>query len=114
MTDGKNFCDQQVNNNKITYENIRKIATCQGDDYTTGYLWDYIYFKSYYKITAVDSSKQHGLDVDPKAIQQIKFTANLDRAERTRFYLILEEAKETVFGFSKGTAKVLWMQFHWV
>ena len=56
---------------------------------------------------AVDLSKQKVLDVDPKAIQQINFTANLERAGNTRFYFILEEAKETVFEFSQGTVKVL-------
>ena len=52
-------------------------------------------------------SKQQALDADPKAIQQINFTANLDRAGRIRFYFIFEEAKETVFEFSEGTVKVL-------
>ena len=56
---------------------------------------------------AVDLSKQQALDADPKAIQQINFTANLDRAGNTRIYFILEEAKETVFEFSQGTVKVL-------
>ena len=56
---------------------------------------------------AVDLSKQQALDADPKAIQQINFTANLDRAERTRFYFILEQTKEIVFEFSQGTVKVL-------
>ena len=56
---------------------------------------------------AVDLSKQQALDPDPKAIQQINFTANLDKAERTRFYFILEQTKETVFEFSQGTVKVL-------
>ena len=55
----------------------------------------------------VDLSKQQALDADPKAIQQINFTSNLDRADNTRFYFILEEAKETVFEFSQGTVKVL-------
>ena len=89
----KNVFDQPVKNNKVTYENIRKIATGQGDDYTTGCLLDYTYFKKYYKMIAVDLSKQQALDADPKAIQQIKFTANLDRAGNTRIYFILEEAK---------------------
>ena len=57
-------------------------------------------------MTAVDLSKQQALDVDPKIIQQINFTTNLDRANNTRFYFILEEAKETVFGFSQGTVKI--------
>ena len=56
---------------------------------------------------AVDLSKQQALDADLKTIQQIDFTANLDRAGNTRFYFILEEAKETVFDFSEGTVKVL-------
>ena len=56
---------------------------------------------------AVDLSKQQALDADLKTIQQIDFTANLDRAGNTRFYFILEEAKETVFEFSQGTVKVL-------
>ena len=64
----------------------------------------------------VDLSKQQALDADPKAIQQINFTANLDRAGNTRTYFILEEAKETVLDFSQGTVKVLQMcyriQFH--
>ena len=63
---------------------------------------------------AIGLSKQQALDADPKAIQQINFTANLNRVENTRFYFILEEAKETVFQFSQGTVKVLWMQFHWI
>ena len=107
MIDGKNVFDQPVKNNKVTYENIRKIATGQGDDYTTGWLLDYIYFKNYYKMIVVDLSKQQVLDVDPKAIQQINFTANLDREGNTRIYFILEEAKETVLDFSQGTVKVL-------
>ena len=54
---------------------------------------------------AVDLSKQQALDADLKAIQQIDFTANLDTAGNTRFYFILEEAKQTVFEFSEGTVK---------
>ena len=107
MIDGKNFFDQPGKNDKITYENIRNIATGQGDDYTTGCLWDYTYFKDYYKMIVVDLSKQQALDVDPKSIQQINFTANLDRAGNTRIFFIFEEAKETVLDFSQGTVKVL-------
>ena len=56
---------------------------------------------------AIDLSKQQALDADPRAIQQINFTANLDRADNTRIYFILEEVKETILGFSQGTVKVL-------
>ena len=82
-----------------TFENIRKIIIAQGDDYTTGCLLDYTYFKKYYKMIAIDLSKQQALDADPKVIQQINFIANLDREGNTRIYFILEEAKETVFKF---------------
>ena len=61
-------------------------------------------------MVAVDLSKQQALDANPKAIQQINFTANLDRTGNTRFYFILEDAKETVFEFSQGTVKVLSMK----
>ena len=54
MVDGKNLFDQPVKNNKLTYENIRKIGTGQGDGYTTGCLLDYIYFRNYCKIIVVD------------------------------------------------------------
>ena len=57
MTDGKNFFDQPIKNNKLTYENIRKIATGHGDNYTTGCLLDYRYFKKYYKMIAIDLNK---------------------------------------------------------
>ena len=105
MINGENFFDQPIKNNKITYKN-RKIATGQGDDYTTGCLLDYPYFMDTYKMIVVDLSKQQALDADPKAIQQINFTANLDRAGNTRVYFILEEAKEPILEFSQGAVKV--------
>ena len=107
MINGENFFDQPIKNNKVTYDNIRKIATGQGDDYTTGCLLDYPYFADTYKMIAVDLSKRQTLDADLRAIQQINFTANLDRAGNTRVFFILEEAKETILDFSKGTVKVL-------
>ena len=99
--------DQPIKNSKVTYENIRKIATGQGDDYATGCLLDYSYFADTYKMIAVDLSKQQAIDADPRAIQQINFTENLDRAGNTTVYFILEEAKETILDFSQGTVKVL-------
>ena len=107
MINGENFFDQPIKNNKVTYENIRKIAKDQGDDYTTGCLLDYSYFADIYKMIAVDLSKQQALDADPRGIQQINFTANLDRAGNTRVYFILEEVRETILDFSQGTVKVL-------
>ena len=107
VINGENFFDQPIKNNKITYDNIRKIAAGQRDDYTTGCLLDYPYFSNTYKMIAVDLSKQQALDADPRTIQQINFTGNLDRAGNTRVYFILEEAKETILDFSQGTVKVL-------
>ena len=106
MTDGRNFFDQPINSLNKTYENIRKITIGQGDDYTTGCLLDYSYFKENYKLIVIDLSKQQALDADPRAIQQINFTANLDRDGNTAMFLIIEGAKETVFEFSQGTVKV--------
>ena len=107
MINGENFFDQPIKDNKVTYDNIRKITTGQGDDYTTGCLLDYPYFIDTYKMIAVDLSKQKALDADPRAIQKINFTANLDRAGNTRVYFILEEAKENILDFPQGTVKVL-------
>ena len=107
IINGENVFDQPIKNNKVTYENIRKIATGQGDDYTIGCLLDYSYFADTYKMNAVDLSKQQALDADPRAIQQVNITANLDRAGDARVYFILEEAKETILDFSQGTVKVL-------
>ena len=107
MINGENFFDQPIKNNKVAYENIRKIATGQGDDYVIGCLLDYPYFKDIYKMIAVDLSKQHALDADPRSIQEINFTANLDRPGNTRIYFILEEAKETTLNFAQGTVKIL-------
>ena len=107
MINGENFFDQPIKNKKLTYDNIRKIATGYSDDYTTDSLLDYPYFADTYQMIAVDLSKQQALDVDPRAIQQINFTANLDRAGNTRVYFILEEAKETILDFSQGAVKVL-------
>ena len=80
MINGENLFDQPIKDNKATYENIRKIATSKGGDYTAGCLL---------------------------AIKQINFAANLDRAGRTRVYFILEESKETKLNFAQGTVKVL-------
>ena len=63
---------------------------------------------------AIDLSKQQAWDADPRAIQQINFTANLERDDGTAMFFIIEQAKETVLDFSQGTVKVLWMRFHWV
>ena len=69
MIDGRNFFDQPVNNMTKTYENAKKIATGQRDDYATGCLLDYSFFKENYKVIAINLSKQQALDADSRAIQ---------------------------------------------
>ena len=107
MIDGRNFFDQPVKNNFIAYDNIRKIATGQGDDYKTGGPLAYDYFNSYYEMIALDLSKQQEHDTDTKSIQQINFTANLDGDINKTLFFIIDEVKETVFDFSQGIVKVL-------
>ena len=63
---GKNFFGQLINDDTKTYENKRKNATGQGDDYTTGRLLDYFYFKENCKMIAIDLSEQQALNVDLK------------------------------------------------
>ena len=65
MTDGKSFFDQPGKRDMRTYDNIRKIATGQGDDYNTGCLLDYNYFNNYYEMIAINLSKEQALDTDP-------------------------------------------------
>ena len=79
MINTKLFFDQPIENYMKTYKNIQKIITGQGDDYTTGCLLDYNYFKKDYKMISKDLSKQQALDVNPKEIQQISFTGNLPK-----------------------------------
>ena len=62
-----------------------------------------------HKVIAIDLSKQQALDVDLKAIQQIKFTRNLSSNTNRLIFFIIEEAKETIVDFSQGTVKVLWI-----
>ena len=107
MIDGRDFFDQPINSIYKTYENIRKIATCQGDDYTTGCLLNHYYFNENYKMIAIDLSKQQALDAVSRAIQQINFAANLDRDDGATMFFIIEKARETAFEFLQGTVKVL-------
>ena len=79
-----------MKNDLRTYDNIQKITTGQGDDYTTGFLLDYPYFEENHKMIAIDLSKQQALNVDPKAIKQNNFTGNLDQPRNTTIFFILE------------------------
>ena len=111
-------CISEINNTQI--DNAKDIDIVMpmynlieySDNYaeTSGSLWQYFrdepYFEDTYKMIAIVLSKQQALDADPRAFQQINFTANLDRAGNTTVYFILEKAKETILDFSQGTVKV--------
>ena len=77
MIDGQNFSDQPVGSNMRTYGNNRKIGTGEAVDYTTGCLLDYLYFKDYHQMIAIDLSKKKNPWFGPKAIQEIIFNGNL-------------------------------------
>ena len=103
--DGRNFYDQPIKQ----YDEIRKISTGQGDNYTTGCLLDFAYFQKNYRLIAADLSKHKALDADSKAIQQIIFTGKIKATvanTRAVIFYILEKSKETILEFSKGTTKV--------
>ena len=86
---------------------LEKLLLVKGDDYTTGCLLYYSYFKDHYRMIAIDLTKQQVLDSDPTATHQINFTGNFDRIRDTTMFFITEEAKETIFEFSLGTVKIL-------
>ena len=109
LINGRNFFDQPINDLIGQYDENRKVSTGYDDDFTTGCLLDYAYFKDNYKLIAVDLSKKKALDADPRAIQQIVFQGVVGEEDNTkiRLYTILEQSKETMLEFSKGTAKVM-------
>ena len=84
LIDGRNFYDQPINDIIKQYDEIRKVSTGYGDDYTTGCLLDYAYFKDNYRLIAVDLSKQKALDADPRAIQQIVFQGVVKGDDNTK------------------------------
>ena len=106
MIDRWNLFYQPVKNNLISYDNIQTIATGQGDYYTTGYLLGYNSFNNYYKMIATNLSKQQALDADPKAIQQINSTTNLDWEGNTKMFFIIEEVKQTILYSSQRAVKI--------
>ena len=103
----KTFLINQLEMTEHIWKYWKNIATVQGDDYRTGCLINYPYFKNNYKLIAIDLSKQQVLDSDPKATQQINFTGNLDWVGNTTIFYIYEEDKKTVLNFSQRTVKVL-------
>ena len=78
IIDGRNFYDNPIERDIEKYGVLKKVIIGKGEDYTTGSLLDYNYFKKHYKLVAVDLSKQKELDADPRAIQQIEFKYMLE------------------------------------
>ena len=103
--DGKFFYNQPINDSIKQFDAIRKVSTGQGDDYTTGWLLDFAYFEKKYRLISADLSKQKALDAYPRVIQQIIFTSKASK--NTAIYYVLEQSKETILEFSKGTTNVL-------
>ena len=99
----RNFYDESVNDLVKQYDEIKKTAAGQGDDYTTECLLDYQYFKDHYNLIAVDFSKQKELDADSRAIQQIALYGMLKT--NTHMYTVLEKLKETMLEFQKEQQK---------
>ena len=104
IIDGRNFYDNPIESNIEKYRELKKVMIGKGEDYTTGSLLDYNYFKKHYKLVFVDLSKQKELDADPRAIQQIEFKYMLET--NSTIYWVLEKSKETILEFYKGTVKV--------
>ena len=104
IIDGRNFYDNPIESDIEKYRELKKVMIGKGEDYTTGSLLDFDYFKIHYKLVAVDLSKQKKLDADPRTIQQIEFKYVLET--NSTIYWILEKSRETILEFYKGTVKV--------
>ena len=104
IIDERNFYDNPIESDIEKYRELKKVMIGKEEDYTTGSLLDYNYFKMHYELVAVDLSKQKELDSVPRAIQQIEFKYML--GTNSTIYWVLEKSKETILEFYKGTVKV--------
>ena len=85
-----------------TEDNKNQWSTGQEDYYTTGGLLDYKYFKNYYNMIAIDLCKQQELGADPKTMEQINFTGNLDvMQDKPRCFSLFKKQKKQVQIFHK-------------
>ena len=99
LIDAKSFFDLPVKDEEKAYEKIIEISN--NDDYTTGNLLDFVYFKENYKLIAIDLSKQTKLK-DP---QQINFIGKLEKQDhRATMFFIIEKSEETDFDFLQNSA----------
>ena len=102
--DGRNFYDQSINDLIKQYDEVRKISTGQGDDYTTGCLLDFAYFEKKLQINCCWFKQTKNFRCYSRAIQQITFNGKTDNT--IRVYYILKQSKEKILEFSKGTTEV--------
>ena len=103
ITDKLVFLDLPIKAEEETYEKI--IDIIRNNEYTTGNLLDYDYFKIYYKLIAIDLSKQQVLQENEDLIQQINFTGRLEKAGNV--FIIIEKKEHTVLEFSQNFANVI-------
>ena len=101
MTYGTNVSDQTIKNDIRTYDNIRKIATYKGDNYTTSCLLDFVYFKINHRMIVIDLSKQHVFDANQKAFQQITLREIYIEQETPQIFSPLKKWKKKSYIFSK-------------
>ena len=101
LNDGKSFFDLPVKNEEETYEKI--IEMSNNNDYTTGNLLDFVYFKENYKLIAIDLSKQTKLK-DP---QQINFIGKHDKDNGATIFFITEKSEETTFNFLQNSSTII-------
>ena len=106
MIDGRNIFYQTFRNNIKTYENIGKIATCVGNDYTTGYLLNYPYLKENQKLIPIVLSKQRARDADSEVLQPINFNGNLDQTENTIMFFILQTFHKEQSGYCESVPQI--------
>ena len=108
IVDGRNFYDNPIESDIAKYRELKQVMIGKGEDYTTGSLLDYDYFKNHYKLISVDLTKQKELDADPRAIQQIEFKYMLEgnNDKNSTIYWVLEKSKETILEFYKGPVKL--------
>ena len=97
--DERDFYDQSINDLIKHYDEVRKVSTGQGDDYTTGCLLDLAYFKKNCRLIVADLNKQKPLDVITWAIQQIIFTGKA--SVNVMIYYILEQSKKQCLNIPK-------------
>ena len=101
LIDGKSFFDLPVKNKEEAYEKI--IEMSNNNDYTTGNLLDFAYYKENYRLIAIDLSKQTKLK-DP---QQINFIGKLLKNTGATMFFIIEKSEETTFEFSQNSVNIL-------